>query len=187
MSRLILLWARKPGAKMSLMNKLTASWVGHLFSNKFLDSDLAFLYHQERILRRKSPEPDNWQQAYYMPGESDRSISAFRKWLQKEGALCATADFAAHLPQDNLTREQMFDRYSQHTAHCYKCQQALEGIARWQKRVGYLGVACFVLDRFAVGPRPLWVAAQILSLGAVVMSTKVEKQFRVGGYKHYTT
>merc|ERR1712232_1530181 len=96
-SRLILLWTRKPGAKQNLMAKLTSSWVGHLFSNKFLDSDLAFLYYQERILRRKSPEPNNWKSAYYMPGESDRSISAFRRWLEKEGARCVTADFAAHL------------------------------------------------------------------------------------------
>merc|ERR1739848_254601 len=60
-SRLILLWTRKPGAKQNLMGKLTSSWVGHLFSNKFLDSDLAFLHFQERILRRKSPNPDNWK------------------------------------------------------------------------------------------------------------------------------
>ncbi|CAK9012848.1 Protochlorophyllide-dependent translocon component 52 [Durusdinium trenchii] len=79
-SRLILANASRGGD----LDSILPPWAIHLLSNRFLDSDLAFLHYQERKLRAKAAGPDGWSSAYYMPGESDRSIGAWRQWLAKE-------------------------------------------------------------------------------------------------------
>ncbi|CAJ1368227.1 unnamed protein product, partial [Effrenium voratum] len=89
-SRLILCDASVPGTGgvRSVLERLgirgqIPPWVIHLLSNRFLDSDLAFLHHQERKLRQGPDGCTAWNKAYYMPGEADRSISAWRQWLSK--------------------------------------------------------------------------------------------------------
>ncbi|CAJ1368222.1 unnamed protein product, partial [Effrenium voratum] len=128
-SRLILCDASVPGTGgvRSVLERLgirgqIPPWVIHLLSNRFLDSDLAFLHHQERKLRQGPDGCTAWNKAYYMPGEADRSISAWRQWLSKEGARCV--DPKVKLPASPLSREHLLNRWEQHSASCKHCRQA---------------------------------------------------------------
>jgi len=188
MSRLILVNARKPGTE-SLFSKFPA-WIVHLLSNKFLDSDLAFLHYQERTLRRDTlgGEPrsaDKWQTGYFMPAESDKSVGAWRRWLATEGARCVECGFAEHLPASPLRRDQILDRFTQHTAHCVQCRGALDDFDVWQRALGVTGVGSLILDRLSIGPTPVWLAAEIFAIIAVVGLERVKKEFHFVDYEHY--
>lgn len=94
---------KKKKSVFSLVFSVLPPWVMHLLSNKFLDSDLAFLHYQEQERMRyynnnhnnhnHNNEDENDTAAsssttsassyYYMPAASDRCIAALRKWIPK--------------------------------------------------------------------------------------------------------
>jgi hypothetical protein len=61
----------------------------------------------------------SWKLHYFMPSPADVAVTAFRSWVDK---------FASHpdsgLPKGAsfVSREETFDRYSQHVVHCPSCQ-----------------------------------------------------------------
>ena len=166
-----------PKPKPSLFAKifsLLPTWAIHLGSNRFLDSDLAFLHFQEQTLRQRgAPKPAS---AYFMPAPSDRVIVALRRWLEQY------AHVLGPLPPPIQTRAALFDRWTQHTAHCRHCQTAVAGIARWRKRLNVGLVLCLAAASHWAA-RLLGVAC----LGGLGLLGLVEQQFRVSDYKHYQT
>ena len=156
-------------------------WMIHQLSNIFLDSDLAFLHHQERERERR---PD-----YYLPAPADRCIAALRKWIPK---YVDTSKVLQPLPPSPLSssstragtlpRSMLFDRYSQHTQNCKECQRGLQTLQKI-KRGTYAILAMSILS----GLRPI-IARVALLLGLAVLRgiAKLENSFRVGEYKHYT-
>lgn len=63
-----------------------------------------------------------------MPASADAGVLAWRKWMDKYGSTLPTLPkTAADLPP-LMPRQQVFDRYSQHTASCPHCSQALNTI-----------------------------------------------------------
>jgi len=182
-SRLILLNAKKAGTE-DFQSKLPR-WVGHLFGHRFLDSDLTFLHYQERNLRRSPRSAEAWQQSYYMPAESDRSISAWRQWLAREGARCVAEGPGSQLPPSPLRRDELMDRFTQHTAHCASCRDALQSIDFWQRCLGGVGLGSLVLDRLALGPTPLWLFGEVVAVVAVFGMEKLKGQFVFQDYEHY--
>lgn len=166
-----------PKPKKSLFAKifsLLPTWAIHLGSNRFLDSDLAFLHFQEQTLRQRgAPKPES---AYFMPAPSDRVIVALRRWLEQY------AHVLSPLPPPIQTRAVLFDRWTQHTAHCRHCQAAVAGIARWRKRLNVGLVLCLAAASHWAA-RLLGVAC----LGGLGLLGLVEQQFRVSDYKHYET
>ena len=162
--------------KASLFKKIFALlpvWLVHLGSNKFLDSDLAFLHFQEQNVRQRGATA-KLVSVYFMPAASDRCIAALRKWLERY------AHVLAPLPPSILTRAELFDRWTQHTAHCRHCQAAVAGIARWRKRL-YAGLALSLLGAQFWAARLFGVAC----LGGLGLLALVDQQFRVSDYKHY--
>lgn len=185
-SRIILLNTKVPGKDSGFMEKLP-KWVGHIFGNRFLDSDLAFLHYQERNLRYAPRSAEDWQQGYFMPAESDRSIGVWRQWLADEGARCVLPGPGSELPESPPRRDMILDRYGQHSAHCVHCQQALGGIEFWSKCLGGVGLGALALDRLAIGPTPLWVAAEILAVLTIAGMQRIKQEFYFVDYEHYKT
>merc|ERR1719356_2254080 len=97
-SRLILIFTDKAGQGHRNMIMRLPAWAVHMWGHKFLDSDLAFLHYQERVLRDAPRSAEKWQNAYFMPAKSDHSINAWRRWLEREGARCITPEYAAEMP-----------------------------------------------------------------------------------------
>jgi len=182
-SRTIILDSAIPG-KEGLRGKIPP-WLSHLLSNRFLDSDLAFLHYQERNLRRSPNSASDWSDSYFMPGEGDRSISAWRQWLSREGARVVSPEQA--LPPSAASREELFNHFEQHTASCKDCSAALDGIEFWQRAVGGAGVVALILDRLALGPTQVWLAAEVLAIAALVVIQFVKQQFYFSDYQHHKT
>lgn len=180
-SRLILLYTDPPGKGHRSMLQRFPIWVVHLFSNKFLDSDLVFLHAQERALRQGEGK---WQSSYFMPAKCDQPLQVWRRWLEREGARCVGPDYAKALPT-TPPREELLNRFHQHTQFCWHCQSALEGISRWQYRVGKAGLCALALDRLQVGPPKLWLALQVLAVGVVSSLQGMKQYFHFVDYKHY--
>jgi len=185
-SRIILINTRKPGSPTSLLQRIPP-WIAHLLSNRFLDSDLAFLHYQERNLRHSPRSCTEWRSGYFMPAQSDRSISAWRQWLAQEGARCVLPGPGSELPASPQRRDMLLDRYTQHSQHCVHCKQALADIELWSRGFLAAGLTAFAFDRLDVGPVPLWVFVQILSVVAIVGMQKIKEQFHFVDYEHYKT
>jgi len=182
-SRVIIMDAAVPGNEG--IRGMIPPWVTHLLSNRFLDSDLAFLHYQERNLRKAPNSAADWANSYFMPGESDRSIGAWRQWLAKEGAYCVSPDVA--LPPSASSREQLLNRFEQHTMHCKHCREALDGINSWQRGLGVAGLVALVLDHLALGPAQLWLATEVLAILAVAALQVLKQEFQFKDYEHYKT
>jgi hypothetical protein len=89
--------------------KLLPMWVTHLLSNRFLDSDLAFLHYQEHELARRGAPCGNQDalKLYYMPAQPDRAPAALRTWIGR------FAKLPRPLPPAMANRAELFDRYHQ--------------------------------------------------------------------------
>lgn len=186
-SRMIILNPRTRSGPMGALFSVLPVWLIHIFSNRFIDSDLAFLHYQERNLRRERSAED-WNKSYFMPAQSDRSISAWRKWLSSEGARCVLPGPGSELPPSPSSREELLNRYKQHTSHCVHCQEGLASLEAWQSAAIGIGVLSLVVDRcFGVGPTLLWVGGQIFAVGAVLAINRLRQQLHFVDYEHYKT
>lgn len=180
-SRLILCNAAREGKSTGFL----PPWAIHLLSNRFLDSDMAFLHYQERKLRNKPNSAETWSNAYYMPGESDRSIGAWRQWLAKEEARCV--DPEVELPPSPLSREELLNRWEQHTTHCRHCREAFSNLEVVQKGSMALFVAALIGAQTELAPNLLCLPAELLSAVAMLGSETLKQEFRFRDYEHYKT
>lgn len=121
------------------LHRITPRWWDHLQNrNLILDGDMILLHYQERILQQKLIT-ESWKTAYKMPTLADKLIIEFRNWFDKYsgGKLpwqevgINPPDILPILPM-NQNREQILDRYHQHTQHCSSCRGALKTVQRWQ-------------------------------------------------------
>jgi len=178
-SRLIFIQSHAEGKDEYL--ELLPEAVQHILVNRFLDSDLAFLHFQERNLRRLNPA-SQWQDSFYMPAASDRSVAGWRSWLTRERADVVADDMT--LPSTPL-REALLDRYTQHTAHCVHCQRALEGIEKAQLLVGGFGLLSLVADRLSLAPAEWCVVLEVGSVVLIAGLQRVRQEFYFVDYEHY--
>lgn len=157
--------------------KAIPRWLMHIFSGRFLDSDLAFLHYQEREARRRTPASPV-ADAYFMPAPADRCIAAMRTWVRTY----ASAWESLPLPESPVNRADLFDRQGQHVSHCASCQGALRGIQVWRRNTYLVLVASIVtgLSWTRLASIPAAVSLLLLPL----LHT-VEKGLTQGGYDHY--
>ncbi|KAL6749465.1 pheophorbide a oxygenase [Haematococcus lacustris] len=181
-------------APIALMSKLVARWpvLEHVaIRHPVLDGDLYMLHAGERALIR---EGNDGSRAYYMPANADSAVVAWRKWLSKFGGevpTCTAADAALMPPL--MPKEQVLDRYQQHTAQCRTCQSALRRLdtARWLLGLIAPGLAIVLLARLAAGLTSLTqpaflVGAVVAGLAAAlkVGLERVREQFYYQPYVH---
>lgn len=164
---------KKLPLKMQLLFKvfrLLPIWLIHQLSNRFLDSDLAFLHYQEQERVKRGVDLDG----YFMPAPADRCVVAQRNWVKKY------AHVPGPLPPVISDRAVLFDRWAQHTEHCKHCSQGYKNIQKWRKYT-YVGMGVSILlIKFS--------AARFAAVGCLAMLrvlAMLEKPLKVGGFKHY--
>ncbi|KAL3902585.1 MAG: hypothetical protein SGPRY_012004, partial [Prymnesium sp.] len=153
----------------SVLFKLLPTWLSHIFSSRFLDSDLAFLHFQEQMIQTRG------RLDYFLPAPADRPISAMRKWLGEH------TPSLGPLPPPITERSRLLDRWEQHVSQCVHCQKALEGIQTWRKRALISLMLSLLGSQWLV--MRLVAALSVLLLGILKL---VEDQFYWQDFKHYT-
>ncbi len=103
-------------------------WWEHLTTRHLvLEGDMILLQQQEYYLQEKK-ETESWKTAYKLPTQADRLVIEFRRWFDTycQGKLPWEK---VGIKDTNLTindnRQEVLDRYHQHTQHCSSCRNAL--------------------------------------------------------------
>lgn len=107
------------------------NWFKHSLTHAFFDSDTMLLYKQEQALRKKNML-QNCTKIYTTPTSSDNSIRSFHKWKQTYPQIWSALVNNYSNDTLDLTREQIFDRYNDHTKHCKHCNDALNNLKNIQ-------------------------------------------------------
>lgn len=162
-------------------------FLSHLFfSHRTLDGDTYLLHLQERQLKKR---PEDWRQ-YYMPWTTDTPVRALRQWLkQHAGGLKVISPGIADLPPQML-KEQVLDRYHQHTVQCVHCSKALKSTEQMiaiSQGVSLVGVSSALVLLLGKGPL-VWTIAlglvAIMAAGATLVLEKLKQSFMYTGYDH---
>lgn len=118
------------------LHRLTPRWWEHIsVRNQVLDGDMILLQQQERFLQQRQLT-ESWQTTYKLPTSADRFAIEFRKWFDRYcgGQLpwseVGLNDRSTWMSDDR--REQILDRYQQHTRYCSSCRSALLTVQRLQ-------------------------------------------------------
>jgi len=161
-------------------------WVFHLFSNRFLDSDLAFLHYQERERLRYGGYGDA-DRRYHTPAESDRCVTALRRWIPRYTDYHTVE--GARLPPTPEDRSLLFDRHRQHTAHCRHCRAGLAFLRGTVRRTATTGLVLFAAAALRLHRRrSRWgFAAELAALSCAMILrwvAAIERAFAVGGFDH---
>lgn len=140
--------------------------------NAILDGDDLFLAAQQRALYANSGDDHtSWREKYYLPASTDVGVAALRRWIdvhgrkmpflpQQRGAGgdASSSPAAAALPV--LSREETFDRYTQHTKDCPHCSAALINCERALWVCAILGAACAGACLFGAAAAALKLVAE---------------------------
>ncbi|EIE23217.1 Rieske-domain-containing protein [Coccomyxa subellipsoidea C-169] len=153
-------------------------WIDHLLLNEIFDGDMAYLAQASANSKRRDGFGNSWAQDYYLPARADGSVLGWRKWYHKQGGGGFwEASGREATPAPVLTREQLLDRYHQHTQNCPACSKALQQLRTGRKQL--LGLAAALLLAAAAqlgrGAPPISVAAAAPVLGALASVWLSEK------------
>ncbi len=118
------------------LQRLVPRWWTHVKTrNQVLDGDMIVLHQQENFLQQ-TQYPQVWKTVYKLPTSADRLVIEFREWLDKycHGQLPwkEVGIDASEYVKINPNREELLDRYKQHTIHCSSCRDALKNLQRLQ-------------------------------------------------------
>lgn len=115
--------------------KIIPRWWEHLNTRHLvLEGDMILLQQQEYYLQEKQ-ETESWKTAYKLPTEADRLVIEFRRWFDTycQGKLPwkqVGINDTKLIINDN--RQEVLDRYHQHTQHCSSCRNALNNVKKLQ-------------------------------------------------------
>ncbi|GLC46776.1 hypothetical protein PLESTB_001661000 [Pleodorina starrii] len=147
-------------------------WVSHVLAPMFLHQDLVFLHHQDREANRQQQQQQQLTTAaaaagspggngaesgpgapsapllnkYYMPGQADRGVAAWRNWLSTFGG--GDVSYAPGTPPlgpPERDRSKLFDTWNTHTRHCSICLTALKRIRAARAVAAAVGLAAAAL------------------------------------------
>ncbi|BAY28944.1 cell death suppressor protein Lls1 homolog [Nostoc carneum NIES-2107] len=117
-------------------HRLRPRWWDHISErNEVLDGDMVLLQQQEYFLQQ-TQSSQSWKTSFQLPTSADRLVIEYRNWFDKycQGQL-PWSQLGISIPeirQINENREQVLDRYKQHTQHCSSCRQTLKVMQRLQ-------------------------------------------------------
>tara|TARA_B100000886_G_scaffold71038_2_gene45229 strand:- start:42189 stop:43475 length:1287 start_codon:yes stop_codon:yes gene_type:complete len=135
-TRIFVQYEYKEGTFKTIYSNLP-SWFKHLVTHTFFDSDSMLLYKQEQMLRRKKKLKD-CVTTYKTPTTSDHSIRSFHKWKKTYPQVWSNIVNLYENETLELSREQVFDRYNDHTRYCTHCMGALNNLQVIQKTIPVL-------------------------------------------------
>ncbi|QIR35834.1 Rieske 2Fe-2S domain-containing protein [Tolypothrix sp. PCC 7910] len=118
------------------LHRLIPRWWDHLSErNEIIDGDMVLLQQQEYFLQQ-TQSSQSWKSSYKLPTSSDRLVIEYRNWFDKycQGELPwnQVGIIVPEIRNINDNREQVLDRYKQHTQHCSSCRRALKVVQRLQ-------------------------------------------------------
>jgi phenylpropionate dioxygenase-like ring-hydroxylating dioxygenase large terminal subunit len=95
----------------------------HSSNNQLSNQDLSMMHSQ--AVNESIAENKTWQKSYFMPSLADVGIVTFRKWLDEFAGGQPEWQGVKAVPFQELTDEQLYDRWHQHTKHCPSCRRSL--------------------------------------------------------------
>lgn len=171
-SRIVALFSRNFAKQLQ---QFTPRWWEHVsIRNRVLDGDMILLQQQEYFLQQKS-QTESWKTAYKLPTSADRLVIEFRNWFDKycQGQLpwSEVGINVQSLRPINENREQVLDRYKQHTQHCSSCRGALLRIQRLQAAllIYFIATICVVAllpDALRLNLGLVLIVTALIGLGA---------------------
>lgn len=135
--------------------RMTPRWITHLSQNLVMDSDVIFLCAQDEFLQNQKQLTRTMNKAmtYYMPARCDTAVMAFRRWLSRHDGpewlgipasrsdgQQATMKSKLRTPPAKSGRDDLLDRYRQHTDSCTSCRRAYEILHRLREASFVCGV-----------------------------------------------
>ncbi|KAG0569154.1 hypothetical protein KC19_6G069100 [Ceratodon purpureus] len=166
-------------------------WYEHWTSNKVYDGDMIVLQGQEKVFLGYDGDVNaQYGKLTFTPTQADRFVLAFRSWLKKHGKggpeWFPEAKTGQPLPSTVLSKQQMLERYEQHTLKCSSCRKALENFQLWQKifwgSTIALAAAAGVPPDLAI--RAILASGSVLSAVAAYTLKEGEKNFIFKDYVH---
>jgi phenylpropionate dioxygenase-like ring-hydroxylating dioxygenase large terminal subunit len=128
------------------LHYITPRWWEHIKTrNLVLDGDMILLHQQEYFLQQRQKK-ESWKSAYKLPTSADRLVIEFRHWFEQSchGQL-PWNEVGIKVPEKltiNDNRQELLDRYRQHTQHCSSCRRALKWVQHLQIiLLGYFALA----------------------------------------------
>jgi phenylpropionate dioxygenase-like ring-hydroxylating dioxygenase large terminal subunit len=128
------------------LHYITPRWWEHIKTrNLVLDGDMILLHQQEYFLQQRQKK-ESWKSAYKLPTSADRLAIEFRHWFEQSchGQL-PWNEVGIKVPEKltiNDNRQELLDRYRQHTQHCSSCRRALKWVQHLQViLLGYFALA----------------------------------------------
>ncbi|MEO1373813.1 MAG: Rieske 2Fe-2S domain-containing protein [Cyanobacteria bacterium J06635_10] len=139
--------------------RIIPRWWDHIkIRNQVLEGDMIILHQQEHFLQERQSQ-ESWKTAYKLPTAADRLIIEFRNWFDKhcQGKL-PWNQVGIKVPESstltiNENRQELLDRYRQHTQHCSSCRKALKNSQRLQ--VVFVGYFAIIISVVATLPDAL--------------------------------
>ncbi|MEO0839005.1 MAG: Rieske 2Fe-2S domain-containing protein [Cyanobacteria bacterium J06643_5] len=134
------------------LNKFIPRWWSHIkIRNQVIDGDMIILHQQEHFLQQRQ-SAESWKTAYKLPTSADCLIIEFRNWFDTYSQGKLPWDKAGiQVPQNSIlkinnNRQELLDRYTQHTLICSSCRKALKISQRLQVFcVGYFAIIISVV------------------------------------------
>ncbi|GLC46793.1 hypothetical protein PLESTB_001942000 [Pleodorina starrii] len=164
-------------------------WLGHVLAALFMNQDAVFLHYQEREVNRQQQQQQVAAGAgaavggappgsgsgsgpppppkYFMPGQADRGVVAWRNWLSTFGG--GDVSYAPGTPPlgpPERDRSKLFDTWNTHTRHCSICLTALKRIRAARAVAAVVGLAAAALAFGAVVARAAAVASAAAAAAA---------------------
>ncbi|GLJ04974.1 hypothetical protein SUGI_0008020 [Cryptomeria japonica] len=175
--------------------QLVPRWHEHWTSNKVYDGDMIVLQGQEKsFLANASQDGCDVNKEYtkltFTPTQADRFVLAFRNWLRLHGngqpEWLVPITSGQPPPSTILSKQQMLDRYEQHTLKCSSCKNAFETFQLLQK---FLLGATVVFAATAGIPselqfRIILASAAFVSAGLAYILKELEQNFKFIDYVH---
>lgn len=156
------------------LHGLVPRWWNHIKTrNLVLDGDMILLYYQERFLQQKQ-QTESWKTAYKMPTSADRLVVEFRRWFDKYcGSKLPWQEVGITLtefPPMRENRQEILNRYRQHTQHCRSCRDTLKLTKRLQLFLlanffGTVAVVALMPDELRMGWGLLLILIAVVGLG----------------------
>ena len=136
------------------LHKFTPRWWEHVNTrNQVLDGDMILLHQQEYFLKQQ----ENWSTAYRLPTTADRLVIEVRRWFDKycQGRLPWSEVNLEEKEKREIadSRQELLNRYRQHTQLCHSCRNANKTLQRLQW--GLLGNFFLTISGVALMPNEL--------------------------------
>lgn len=117
---------KKPSVLMRPINAVLDVLIHLMLQSRVFDSDARLLHGQDIKLKKQGSQFTAGRD-YFMATDADTLVSAFRKWFETVGEHGAAFGGDQRI-ETTLSREEIIDRYEQHTKHCKICLRGLKTV-----------------------------------------------------------